>query len=200
MNLSPSMNVKLFLILCSMLGTLMAITSGQSPAAGRASGVIGKLDSVEIRVFREEELTTAGQLSADGTITMPLIGAVKMAGLTTDQAAASIKAKLKDGYLVNPQVSVSIEGRVRRSVTVLGQAQNPGVFELPADRKLTVVEAIGMAGGATRIANTKKITLKRTNGGRPQVLTLNLKDITSGKTADLPLRDGDVITIPESLF
>lgn len=194
------MNVKLFLILCSMLGTLMAITSGQSPAAGRASGVIGKLDSVEIRVFREEELTTAGQLSADGTITMPLIGAVKMAGLTTDQAAASIKAKLKDGYLVNPQVSVSIEGRVRRSVTVLGQAQNPGVFELPADRKLTVVEAIGMAGGATRIANTKKITLKRTNGGRPQVLTLNLKDITSGKTADLPLRDGDVITIPESLF
>ena len=72
----------------------------------------------------------------------------------------AIKAKLKDGYLVNPQVSVSIEARVRRTVTVLGQAQNPGVFELPADRKLTVVEAIGMAGGATRIANTKKITLK----------------------------------------
>jgi protein involved in polysaccharide export with SLBB domain len=194
------MNVKLFLILCTLLGALMAITSGQSPATGRASGIIGKLDTVEIRVFREDELTTAGQLSADGSISMPLIGAVKMAGLTTDQAAAAIKAKLKDGYLVNPQVSVSIEGRVRRSVTVLGQAQNPGVFELPADRKLTVVEAIGMAGGATRIANTKKITLKRNNGGRPQVLNLNLKDITSGKVADLPLRDGDVISIPESLF
>ena len=194
------MNVKLFLILCSMLGALMAITSGQSPAAGRSSGVIGKLDTVEIRVFREDELTTTGQLSGDGTITMPLIGSVKMAGLTTDQAATAIKAKLKDGYLVNPQVSVSIEARVRRSVTVLGQAQNPGVFELPANRQLTVVEAIGMAGGATRIANTKKMTLKRNAGGRTQVLQLNLKDITSGKVADLPLRDGDVLTIPESLF
>ncbi|QJE94719.1 polysaccharide biosynthesis/export family protein [Luteolibacter luteus] len=194
------MNVKLFLILCTVLGALTALTWGQSPAAGRASGVIGKLDSVEIRVFREDELTTAGQLSADGSITMPLIGAVKMVGLTTDQAAAAIKAKLKDGYLINPQVSVSIEGRIRRTVTVLGQAQNPGVFEIPADRKLTVVEAIGMAGGATRIANTKKITLKRNGGARPQVLNLNLKDITSGKTADLQLRDGDVITIPESLF
>ena len=117
------------------------------------------MDTVEIRVFREDDLTTTGQLSADGTITMPLIGPVKMAGLSTDQAAASIKAKLKDGYLVNPQVSVSIEARVRRTVTVLGQAQNPGVFELPADRKLPVLEAMGRAGAATRSANTKKKSL-----------------------------------------
>lgn len=194
------MNAKIFLILCTLLGAMMAISSGQAPAGGRSSGVISKLDTVEIRVFREEDLTTSGQLSADGSISMPLIGAVKMAGLTTDQAAAEIKAKLKDGYLINPQVNVSIEARVRRSITVLGQAQNPGVFELPADRKLTVVEAIGMAGGATRIANTKKMTLKRNAGGAPQVLQLNLKDITSGKAADIPLRDGDVLTIPESLF
>jgi polysaccharide export outer membrane protein len=194
------MNAKIFLILCTLLGAMMAVTSGQAPAAGRSSGVISKLDTVEIRVFREDDLTTAGQLSADGSISMPLIGAVKLAGLTTDQAATEIKAKLKDGYLINPQVSVSIEARVRRSITVLGQAQNPGVFELPADRKLTVVEAIGMAGGATRIANTKKMTLKRNAGGSPQVLQLNLKDITSGKAADIPLRDGDVLSIPESLF
>ena len=89
---------------------------------------------------------------------------------------------------------------MRRTVTVLGQAQNPGVFELPADRQLGVVEAIGMAGGATRIANTKKMTLKRNAGGKIQVLQLNLKDITSGKAADIPLRDGDVLSIPESLF
>jgi polysaccharide export outer membrane protein len=191
------MNLKVILIVCSVLGALAAFLRGESAATGRSSGVIGRLDSVEIRVFREDELTTAGQLSPDGTIRMPLIGAVKLAGLTTDQAAAAITAMLKDGYLVSPQVSVSIEARVRRAVTVLGQAQNPGVFELPADRKLTVVEAIGMAGGATRIANIKKITLKRSGG---QVLTINLKDITSGKAADVVLRDGDVLSIPESLF
>jgi protein involved in polysaccharide export with SLBB domain len=197
------MNVKLFLLIAAMIGAFIALTggaSGQAPAAGRASGTIGSMDTVEIRVFREEELTTMGQLSPDGTITVPLIGAVKIAGLTTDRAAAAITAKLKDGFLVNPQVSVTIEARVRRSITVLGQVQNAGVFELPPNRKLTVVEAIGMAGGATRIANTKKITLKRNTAGKPEVTTLNLKDITSGKAADVPLRDGDVLTVPESLF
>lgn len=171
----------------------------RSSAVGeRSSGVIGHMDNVEIRVFREEELTARGQLSADGTISMPLIGSVRIEGLTTDQAAAAITRKLADGYLVKPEVSVSIEARIRKSVTILGQAQRPGVFELPANRQLTLVEAIGMAGGVTRIANHKKISLKRA-GGAP-VLTVNLADLTTGKGVDIPLRDGDVITIPESLF
>lgn len=177
---------------------LAAITPLLSQAAegDRSSGVIGHMDNVEIRVFREDDLTTRSQLSPDGTVTMPLIGAVRLEGLTTDQAAAAIKRKLADGYLVKPEVSVSIEARIRRTVTVLGQAQRPGVFELPAHRNLTLVEAIGMAGGMTRIANPRKVTLKR--GGNVQVL--NLKDITAGKGTDIPLQDGDMITIPESLF
>ena len=158
--------------------------------------MIGRMDNVEIRVFREDELTTRGQLSADGSIMMPLIGSVSIAGLTTDQAAAAIKAKLADGYLVKPEVSVSIEARIRRTVTVLGQAQRPGVFELPAHRRLTLVEVIGMAGGVTRIGNQKKIRLK--SGGSVKIV--NLADITSGKGSDIALQDGDVVTIPESLF
>jgi len=180
-----------------LIGLLTAFSSGQTVEGGRASGVIGQRDTIEIRVFREDDLTTTGQLSGDGTISMPLVGAVKLAGLTTDSAAKAIEAKLKDGYLVKPQVSVTIEGRIRRTITVLGQAQNPGVFELPVNRSLTVVEAIGMAGGSTRIANTKKITLKRSGG---KVQTINLKDITSGKASDISLKDGDVLSIPESLF
>ncbi len=164
----------------------------------RSSGVIGRMDNVEIRVFREDELTTRGQLSGDGTISMPLIGAVRIEGLTTDQAAAAITRKLADGYLVKPEVSVSIEARIRKTITVLGQAQRPGVFELPAHRQLTLVEAIGMAGGVTRIANSKKISLKRRGGGGVEIV--NLSDITTGKGNDISLRDGDVVTIPESLF
>jgi protein involved in polysaccharide export with SLBB domain len=191
------MNVRFLLLLCALVGLLAAFSSAQTVEGGRGSGVIGQRDTIEIRVFREDDLTTTGQLSGDGTISMPLIGSVKLAGLTTDSAAKAIEAKLKDGYLVKPQVSVTIEGRIRRTVTVLGQAQNPGVFELPTNRSLTVVEAIGMAGGATRIANTKKITLKRSGG---KVQTINLKDITSGKASDISLKDGDVLSIPESLF
>jgi polysaccharide export outer membrane protein len=95
-------------------------------------------------------------------------------------------------------VSVTIEERVRRSVTVLGQVRDPGVFRLSADRRLTLVEAIGMAGGMTRIANARKVTLKRGDGGATQIL--NVKDITAGRAQDVVLRDGDVITVPEGLF
>ena len=70
------------------------------------------------------------------------------------------------------------------------------MFELPANRRLTLVEAIGMAGGVTRIANAKKVTLKR----GAVVWTISLPDITSGKGTDVSLQDGDMITIPESLF
>ena len=190
------MNFKASIILLVLLTIIMPpVVSAQG---GRSSGVIGRMDNVEIRVFREDDLATRGQLSADGTISMPLIGSVRIEGLTTDQAAAAITRKLADGYLVKPEVSVSIEARIRRTVTILGQAQRPGVFEIPAHRQLTLVEAIGMAGGVTRIANGKKISLKRSGGGPVQ--TVNLSDIATGKGADIPLRDGDVISIPESLF
>ncbi len=187
-----------FLLIAFLMGLLPMNASAQGAQGERSSGVIGRMDHVEIRVFREDELTTRGQLSGDGTISMPLIGSVRIEGLTTDQAAAAITRRLADGYLVKPEVSVSIEARIRKTVTILGQAQRPGVFELPAHRQLTLVEAIGMAGGVTRIANAKKITLKRLSGG--SVETVNLSDITKGKGTDIPLRDGDVITIPESLF
>lgn len=188
--------IRKFILMLAALAAALAPIPSRSAEGDRSSGVIGHMDNVEIRVFREDDLTTRGQLSPDGTINMPLIGAVRLEGLTTDQAAAAIKRKLADGYLVKPEVSVSIEARIRKTVTVLGQAQRPGVFELPAHRRLTLVEAIGMAGGMTRIANAKKVTLKR--GG--EVRVLNLKDIAAGNGSDLSLQDGDVISIPESLF
>jgi protein involved in polysaccharide export with SLBB domain len=190
---------KMMLLTAFLAGFLPVRTFAQGAQGERSSGVIGRMDHVEIRVFREDELTTRSQLSGDGTISMPLIGAVRLQGLTTDEAAAAITRRLADGYLVKPEVSVSIEARIRRTVTILGQAQRPGVFEIPAHRQLTLVEAIGMAGGVTRIANPKKISLKRLSGGG-QVETVNLSDITKGKGEDISLRDGDVITIPESLF
>jgi polysaccharide export outer membrane protein len=193
------MNLKsLTMLICILVGWIPMQVAAQGAQSGRSSGVISRMDNVEIRVFREDDLTTRGQLSGDGTISMPLIGSVRLQGLTTDQAAAAITLKLADGYLVKPEVSVSIEARILKSVTILGQVQRPGVFELPPHRGLTLVEAIGMAGGVTRIANSKKISLKRQGSNQAQIL--NLSNITTGKGADISLQDGDVITIPESLF
>lgn len=191
------MNHQIFKLLAIALALLGGwVPTGLDAQGAPSSGVINNKDNIEVRVFREDELTTRGQLSADGTIRMPLIGSVRIVGLNTDQAAAMITDQLADGYLVKPEVSVSIEARVRKTITVLGHVQRSGVFELPAHKRLTLVEAIGMAGGVTRIANSKKITLKR--GG--SVRRVNLKEITSGSGVDITLQDGDVITIPEGLF
>lgn len=185
-----------FLKFLTISAALAAAAFSAAQETTRSSGTIGHMDNVEIRVFREEDLTTRGQLSPDGTITMPLIGMVRLQGLTTDQAARVIEAKLRDGYLAKPEASVSIAARIKRAVTVIGQAQRPGVFELPANRRLTLVEAVGMAGGLTRIGNAKKVSLKR--GGT--VTVYNLNELSAGGGDDVFLEDGDVITVPESLF
>lgn len=188
----------MFRILILVLTALVALPAPGIAQNARESGTIGSRDTVSIRVFREDDLATQGQLSPAGTITMPLIGAVRLAGLTTDQAATLIERKLRDGYLVRPEVSVAITDRVRKSVTVLGEVQKPGVFRLDRNRQLTLVEALGMAGGMTRIANEKKITLKRRGEEVPR--RIDLREITSGEARDIPLLDGDIVTVPESLF
>lgn len=191
------MKLPIIRLLPALAAVVLALPA-MAQESGKSSGVIGRLDTVEITVFREDELATRGQLSPDGTITMPLIGAVRLQGLTTDQAATAIEAKLHDGYLVRPQVNVSIGARVKRAVTVLGQVQRPDVYVIPPDRPITLTQVIAMAGGVTRIGNAGKLTLKRV--GAAQVQQIDLKAITSGKGNDIQLRDGDVVTIPESLF
>ena len=131
---------------------------GLAQERATASGTIGSRDSVEIRVFREDDLTTRGQLSNAGSVSMPLIGNVRLSGMSTDSAARLIEGKLRDGYLVRPEVTVSITSRVRKTVTVLGKVQSPGVFRLDPNRQLTLAEAVGMAGGLQRIANSRKVT------------------------------------------
>lgn len=181
-----------------LLLVILGAPLGLAQEGASASGTIGSRDSVEIRVFREDDLTTRGQLSAAGSVSMPLIGNVRIAGMTTDSAARLIEKKLLDGYLVRPEVTVSIVSRVRKTVTVLGKVQNPGVFRLDPNRQLTLAEAIGMAGGVQRIGNSRKVTLTRRKSSAPRVI--NFKDIASGKIKDIPLVDGDIINIPESLF
>jgi polysaccharide export outer membrane protein len=176
------------------------VRSGARGPGGNAAagGVISRSDLLEVTVFREADLGTTGEVTRAGTLAVPLVGPVQVAGLTTDQASRVIESKLKNGYLVRPQVTVSIIKRVVRTVTVLGQARQPGVFTLPANRQLTLVEVIGLAGGLTEIANPKKVTLKRRATGRASII--DVRAIMQGRGRDLLVADGDVINIPESWF
>jgi polysaccharide export outer membrane protein len=158
-------------------------------------------DVVEIKVFQENDLDSTLRVSKDGTITFPLIGSVNLGGKTPQDAALTIKAALAKDYLVNPQVNVTVVEYAKRLFTVLGQVQRPGSYDLPDRDTLTLIQAIGMAGGYTRIADPGKITLKRTVDGKQSLMHLNGKKMANGSTESaFAIESGDIITVGESIF
>jgi len=158
-------------------------------------------DVIQIKVFQENDLDSMLRVSKEGTITFPLIGSVQVGGKTPQDAALAIKALLAKDYLVNPQVNVTVAEYAKRLFTVLGQVQRPGSYELPDRDTLTLIQAIGMAGGYTRIADAGRITLKRTVDGKQSVMHLNAKKMAGGSTeSEFPVHSGDIITVGESIF
>jgi polysaccharide export outer membrane protein len=158
-------------------------------------------DILEITVFQEPDLKSTLRVSNEGTISFPLIGMVQIGGLTPQAAAQALRDRLAKGYLINPQVSVTVMEFSKRRFTVLGEVQKPGSYDMPDQQSVTVLQAIGMAGGYTRIANPSKVTLMRKAGGKSQTYALNARKMASGNVESaFIVQPGDVITVAESRF
>lgn len=158
-------------------------------------------DVLDIAVYQEEDLKSTLRVSKEGTITFPLVGVVNVGGRTPLEAGAAIREKLSKGYINDPQVSVTVLQFSKRRFTVLGEVQKPGSYDMPDQQEVTVLQAIGMAGGYTRIANPSKVTLMRRANGRDDVMALNAKRMASGSVESIVLvKPGDVITVAESRF
>jgi polysaccharide export outer membrane protein len=178
-------------------------TPVSSPSADSSSSTyyVAPDDVVSVTVYQEADLATTARVAKDGTINFPLIGTVNIAGKTPDDAARVIAAELAKDYLVNPQVSISVTEYSKRRFTVLGEVQKPGQYEMPDRDSVTLLEAIGAAGGYTRIADPSNIRLKRLQGGKETVFKLNAKSMASERaTASFEVRPGDIITVGESFF
>ena len=158
---------------------------------------IGSGDVVSITVYQEPDLTTVARVGEGGMIIFPLLGNIRVGGLSVSEATREIGAQLRDGYLVNPVVSLSLMEQTKARFIILGQVSRPGPYELPANGSTTLMEAVGMAGGFTRIASPSKITVKRGS----QLIKVNGKEQQSGGgESAFKILPGDVITVQESLF
>lgn len=163
--------------------------------------VIREGDMVQVSVFNEPELTAGGRVRRDGTIQCPLIGSVKVQGLTQISAARAVEELYRKDYLVHPEVNLFVSQFSVQRITVLGHVQRPGSHELPAEKNLTILQVLGLAGGPTRIANLKKVLVKRVVNGKEQVFRVDVNSMASGdKTMMFFVREDDVITVPESFF
>ena len=140
-------------------------------------------------------------VSPEGTITMPLIGEVKVGGLSVAEAEQAILAKLKR-YVVEPHVSVFIREYGNKQVYVLGEVQKPGSYALPTEARLTVIEAVTLAGGFTQFASQDRTRVIRTAGGKSENIIVEVTAVTKrgDKSKDVQLEPNDVVFVPESFF
>lgn len=175
-----------------------------STAALTADGDDYKLstgDVLSISVFNEPDLSLGEvRIAATGVISFPLLGEVKVVGLTAIQVEQQLKKMLLDGYLKHPKITVSI--KEYRLFYVHGEVKSPGGYNY--QNGLTVRKAVVLAGGFTERASKQKITLvteEEVALSRGAEDGINSLDEEMAKVGlNHPVRPGDVITVGESFF
>jgi polysaccharide export outer membrane protein len=184
-----------------LLALILAAPFFTAAVAQDANYKLSANDLLDFRVFQEPELDGVIRVSGDGTAIFPLIGAVPLVGRTITEATELVRARYRDGYLVYPQVSLTVRTYAQKLFTVLGQVQKPGSYDMKGSDEITLLQAIGRAGGYTKIANPGRVTVKRVEGGREEVLRVDAKRMArGGDSAAFYIKPGDIITVAESLF
>lgn len=173
---------------------LAAIQTVTAPVEEYRIGVGDKLD---VRVFQVADLSFA-ELVVDtsGNINMPLIGAVRGAGRTAGEMSADIASRLAVQYLRDPQVTVTIKEAANQKITVDGAVTKPGVYETRGSTSL--LQAVAMAEGPTRVADLTKVAVFRSIDGRRSVAIFDLSAIRQGRASDPQILGDDVIVVDTS--
>jgi polysaccharide biosynthesis/export protein len=158
-----------------------------APTVGPGEYTLDSGDRLRIVVFGQEGLTNAYAVDASGFIDMPLIGTVLARGATTEELAARISAKLRDGFIREPHVAVEIEAY--RPFFILGEVTAPGQYPYVAN--MSAEAAVAIAGGFTPRAFRRNLIVNRNFNGRLMRMTVPLT---------FPLRPGDTVNVQERWF
>ncbi|MDZ8187874.1 MAG: SLBB domain-containing protein [Nostoc sp. ChiSLP02] len=178
----------------------------QQQANDTSNYTLGGGDRIRVNVFEVPEYTGEYQIPPGGAINLPLIGSVRVQGLTTEQAADLIACKYST-YLKRPLISVNLLSPRPINIFVAGEVTRPGAYTLslsggagdnPGVQYPTVLAALTTAQGVTLAADVTQVQLRRKIRSSEQVVTLNLKDLIQKGTLsqDITLRDGDTIVVP----
>ena len=180
-----------------------ATAPGPAPLSAPNNYQLSANDQIAVEVFGEDDLRTSARLNSDGNVSLPLLGSVRLSGLTLTQATARVTELYARDYLVNPKVNVTLVSYAKRRFTVLGQVNRPGSFEMPegSPTGIDLLEAIAMAGGYTRIAAPERISVRRHGPKGDEVLKVDAKKMARGAgTSNFKVVPGDTITVGESIF
>jgi polysaccharide export outer membrane protein len=167
--------------------------------------VAGPQDVLDIVVFGESDVSGKFAIESDGTINFPLIGRVTAAGLGLRAIERELHARLADGYLQNPQVSVGVSQFRSQRVFIVGEVGRPGTYPLTA--QMTLIEALATAGSVENGAAGHVVIVRGSRRGEDagahhsasEVLQIDLGTFQAGSLSEnVVLRDGDVVIVPRA--
>ncbi|NIM00403.1 MAG: hypothetical protein GTN89_05970 [Acidobacteria bacterium] len=157
---------------------------------------IGRQDLLEISVFDVEELDQTVRVADDGSITMPLLGTLDVAGLTKTELEQMIAKLLAERYVRNPQVTVFVKEYTSKQIAVSGAVKKPGTYEM-LGRK-TLLEMISMAGGLDKDLGKEIIIFRQGSNGVTERIPVDLDRLVYGADPSLnvAVAPNDIIYVP----
>lgn len=177
--------------------------NASTPAPGPAGNyIIQPLDIFRVTVFQEPDLESEVRVSKDGTVALPLIGKINVAGMTVLDAQHMIRELYNRDYLVKPHVTLMMLQYTERRIQVHGQVNQPGPVVIPPEEEMTLSQALSAAGGLTRLASSSNILVKRVDEqGKSKVIRIDFDEILKDPQAkDIKMREGDNIFVQERIF
>lgn len=157
------------------------------------SYLVGVSDSLLVSVWKEPDFSGPVVVRPDGIITVPVVGDVHVAGLTTTQVQELLTEKLK-GVVTEPQVTVVVRDIKSRKVYLMGKVGRVGAVPLLGHE--TVLQLLAESGGLEKFAKTKKIYILRVEGDHQKRIEFPYKKVLAGSAPDVELVVGDVIVVP----
>ena len=172
---------------------------------------IGPEDLIEISVFEEEKLNKTVRVSSQGNISLPLLGILRVKGLTANELEKEIRDLLAEKYFQDPHVSIFIKEYRNQRISVIGAVDKPGPYDVTGQK--TILDALGMAGGLKEEAGPLLFLIRPpqpedevskgkedSEAMKPKTFVIDLEEllVKGDLTLNLPLMHGDVINIPVS--
>jgi len=192
------------MVLVALLAALL-VGCGSTPhrvdlPAPIESTTVGIGDVLEMQIVGEDKLPTTFVIASDGTVDLPYVKRVKVAGLEPQEIAQLVRAKLMEGQiLTDPSVSVSIKEYNSKKIEILGEVQKPGSFALQPG--MTLLRAVSLAGGFTSIANKDRVIIRRrVEKTKTKAAIVSVDDIMDNRADDIPLQAGDTIDVKQRAF
>lgn len=185
--------------------TTYASDQGASPTAvtghdaGDSSYVLGPENLIQLKIFGDASVNTLYRIDEMGFINHSLIGRLKLSGLTITEVEELLESKLTGDYYINPQVTVFVIEHSRFSI--IGEVKKPGTYEILG--RVSLVEAISIAGGFTAVANTRDVKIQRKipGGGATTIKVDTVRFTDLGEAgSQVYLEADDTVVVPKSFF